>query len=131
MKKTTLLNSEISAVIAEMGHTDSLAIGDCGLPIPEDTKRIDIALIRNIPTFIDTLKGVLEELQIEEVILAEEMKIMSPELYEETIKAIGNVNVILVSHEQFKDKLKKCKAVVRTGEQTPYANIILKSGVVF
>lgn len=131
MKKTTLLNSEISAVIAEMGHTDSLAIGDCGLPIPADTKRIDIALIRNIPTFIDTLKGVLEELQIEEVILAEEMKIMSPELYEETIKAIGNVNVILVSHEQFKDKLKKCKAVVRTGEQTPYANIILKSGVVF
>lgn len=131
MKKTTLLNSEISAVIAEMGHTDSLAIGDCGLPIPEDTKRIDIALIRNIPTFIDTLKGVLEELQIEEVILAEEMKIMSPELYEETIKAIGSVNVIFVSHEQFKDKLKKCKAVVRTGEQTPYANIILKSGVVF
>ena len=131
MKKTTLLNSEISAVIAEMGHTDSLAIGDCGLPIPEDTKRIDIALIRNIPTFIDTLKGVLEELQIEEVILAEEMKIMSLELYEETIKVIGNVKVILVSHEQFKDKLKKCKAVVRTGEQTPYANIILKSGVVF
>ncbi len=131
MKKNTLLNSEISAVIAEMGHTDSLAIGDCGLPIPADTKRIDIALIRNIPTFIDTLKGVLEELQIEEVILAEEMKIMSPELYEETIKAIGNVNVIFVSHEQFKDKLKKCKAVVRTGEQTPYANIILKSGVVF
>ena len=131
MKKTTLLNSEISAVIAEMGHTDSLAIGDCGLPIPEDTKRIDIALIRNIPTFIDTLKGVLEELQIEEVILAEEMKIMSPELYEETIKAIGDVKVIFVSHEQFKDKLKKCKAVVRTGEQTPYANIILKSGVVF
>ena len=131
MKKTTLLNSEISAVIAEMGHTDSLAIGDCGLPIPEDTKRIDIALIKNIPTFIDTLKGVLEELQIEEVILAEEMKIMSPELYEETIKAIGDVKVVFVSHEQFKDKLKKCKAVVRTGEQTPYANIILKSGVVF
>ena len=131
MKKTTLLNSEISAVIAEMGHTDSLAIGDCGLPIPKETKRIDIALIKNIPTFIDTLKGVLEEFQIEEVILAEEIKTVSPELYQDILKVIGDVKVIYTSHDQFKEELKNCRAVVRTGEQTPYANIILKSGVVF
>ena len=33
MKKGKLLNSEISSVISQMGHTDSLTIGDCGLPI--------------------------------------------------------------------------------------------------
>ncbi|SHK36293.1 D-ribose pyranase [Clostridium cavendishii DSM 21758] len=131
MRKTTLLNSEISEVISKMGHTDMLAIGDCGLPIPNETRRIDLALIKNLPTFIDTLKAVLEELQVEEIILATETREVSPKLYEEINNLLGDKKVTFVSHEQLKVNLKKCKAVVRTGEQTPYANIILKSGVVF
>lgn len=131
MRKTALLNSDISAVISRMGHTDMLAIGDCGLPIPDETKRIDIALIKNIPGFLQTLEAVLLELQVEEILLASETKEVSPELYEKILEVIGNVKVTWISHEELKDNLKKCKAVVRTGEQTPYANIILKSGVVF
>ncbi|WP_125152822.1 D-ribose pyranase [Clostridium rectalis] len=131
MKKIGLLNSNISSVISKMGHTDSLAIGDCGLPIPEDTERIDLALVKGIPTFIDTLKAVLMELQIEEVQIAKETTKVSPELYKKIVEEIGNVKVIFVSHEDLKQNLKECRAVIRTGEQTPYANIILKSGVVF
>lgn len=131
MKKTPLLNSELSSVISRMGHTDLLAIGDCGLPIPECTKRIDLALIKNVPRFIDTLKVVLLELQIEEVIIAAELETDNVNLYEEIKKEIGNVKITVISHEELKVLLKDCKAVVRTGEQTPYANVILKSGVVF
>lgn len=131
MRKTALLNSEISSVISTMGHTDSLAIGDCGLPIPSDVKRIDLAIIKNLPTFMDTLKAVLLELEIEEVVLAEETIKVSEDLFEEIKKEIGDVKITLISHEQLKRNLKECKAVIRTGEQTPYANIILKSGVVF
>jgi D-ribose pyranase len=131
MKKSALLNSNISEVISRMGHTDGLAIGDCGLPIPDETKRIDIALIKNIPSFIDTLKVVLMELQIEEVEIAKETMEVSPNLYTEIKKAIGDVKITVITHEELKKKLKECKAVIRTGEQTPYANIILKSGVVF
>lgn len=131
MKKTPLLNSDISRVISQMGHTDSIAIGDSGLPIPSSTERIDLAIIKNLPTFIDTLKAVLTELQIEEVEIARETKEASPKVYEEIAKEIGNVKITWISHEELKENLKKCKAVVRTGEQTPYANIILKSGVVF
>ncbi|WP_097028360.1 D-ribose pyranase [Clostridium peptidivorans] len=131
MKKTPLLNSDISRVISQMGHTDSIAIGDAGLPIPSSTERIDLAIIKNLPTFIDTLKAVLTELQIEEVEIARETKEASPKVYEEIAKEIGNVKITWISHEELKENLKKCKAVVRTGEQTPYANIILKSGVVF
>ncbi|MTK12494.1 MAG: D-ribose pyranase [Clostridiaceae bacterium] len=131
MKKTGLLNSEISSVISKMGHTDGLAIGDCGLPIPEETKRIDLALIKDIPSFIATLKVVLMELQVEEVELAKETVEVSPALFEEIKKEIGDVKIALITHEELKDKLKECKAVIRTGEQTPYANIILRSGVVF
>ncbi|MBI6872921.1 D-ribose pyranase [Clostridium aciditolerans] len=131
MKKTGLLNSEISSVISKMGHTDGLAIGDCGLPIPEETKRIDLALIKDIPSFIATLKVVLTELQVEEVELAKETAAVSPLLFEEIKKEIGDVKITFITHEELKDKLKECKAVIRTGEQTPYANIILRSGVVF
>ncbi|MCX7951556.1 MAG: D-ribose pyranase [Clostridiales bacterium] len=131
MKKIGVLNYEISEVIAKMGHTDSIAIGDCGLPIPDETKRIDLALIKNIPTFIDTLKAVMLELKVEEVVIAEETVKVSPHIFDEIKREIGDVKINLVTHEQLKEDLKKCKAVIRTGEQTPYANIILKSGVVF
>ena len=59
MRKTSLLNSNISSVISKMGHTDMLAIGDCGLPIPKETERIDLALIKGVPGFIETLKAIL------------------------------------------------------------------------
>lgn len=131
MRKTALLNSQISEVISKMGHTDMLAIGDCGLPIPNETERIDIALIKNIPGFIQTLQAVIMELQIEEVLLAVETKEVSPSLFKEIQETIGNVKITWINHEKLKGSLKNCKAVIRTGEQTPYANIILKSGVVF
>ncbi len=88
-------------------------------------------MVNGVPTFIDTLKVTLMELQVEEVIIAKETKEVSPNLFEEIKKVIGDVKITFISHEELKKDLKKCKAVVRTGEQTPYANIILKSGVVF
>lgn len=131
MKKTALLNSDISEVISKMGHTDEIAIGDCGLPIPDETRRIDVALIKDIPGFIQTLKVVLLELQVEEAIIAAETKDINPKVYSEIQECLGNVKITFISHEELKQELKECKAVIRTGEQTPYANIILKSGVVF
>lgn len=131
MRKTSLLNSNLSSVISTMGHTDMIAIGDCGLPIPSETKRIDLALVAGIPTFLETLKATLMELEVEEIIVAKETKEVSPNTLNEIKKVVGNIKITFISHEELKNKLKECKAVVRTGEQTPYANIILKSGVVF
>ncbi|MCI9304173.1 D-ribose pyranase [Clostridium sp.] len=131
MRKTSLLNSNLSSVISLMGHTDMIAIGDCGLPIPSETKRIDLALVAGVPTFLETLKATLMELEVEEVIIAQEIKEVSPNTLSEIEKIIGNTKITFILHEELKLKLKECKAVVRTGEQTPYANIILKSGVVF
>lgn len=131
MRKTSLLNSNLSSVISLMGHTDMIVIGDCGLPIPSETKRIDLALVAGVPTFLETLKATLMELEVEEVIIAQETKEVSPNTLSEIEKIIGNTKITFILHEELKLKLKECKAVVRTGEQTPYANIILKSGVVF
>lgn len=131
MRKTKLLNSEISYTISKMGHTDSLTIGDCGLPIPENVERIDLALKYGVPSLLETLDTVLEELCVEEIIIATEIEEKNTSIYEEIIKRFENIKVNKVSHEDFKKLTKESKAVVRTGECTPYANIILKSGVVF
>lgn len=129
MKKTKMINSELSYVISQMGHTDSLTIGDCGLPIPNETKRIDLALTHNVPTFIQTLDVVLGELCVEEAVIASEIKEKNPEVYKAIKQRVNNL--VEVTHEEFKILTKNSKAVVRTGECSPYANIILKSGVVF
>lgn len=131
MKKIGILNSDISEVISKMGHTDTIAIGDCGLPIPDETRRIDLALIKNVPGFIETLKAVLIELQIEEVFIAKETVEESKEVYDKILEAVGDVKINFISHEELKSRLKDCRAVIRTGEQTPFSNIILKSGVFF
>jgi D-ribose pyranase len=131
MKKQGVLNQPISQVIAGMGHGDMLVIGDCGLPIPPGVLRIDLALTAGVPGFMQTLTTILEELQVEEAIIAQEMKEVSPALEEEVVRQMGTTPLGRMSHESFKEMTKRAVAVVRTGECTPYANIILKSGVVF
>ena len=134
MKKIGTLNSKLSRVIAEMGHTEKLAIADAGLPIPKETDRIDLALMRGVPGFLQTMKTVLTELEVEEVILAEELQTASSsstELCDQLKDIFKDVPITFIPHETFKQRLSSCRAVVRTGECTPYANIILSSGVKF
>ena len=131
MKKSVLLNSEVSAVVAQMGHTDMLTLGDCGLPI-NGAKRIDLALRRGVPGFLETLDAVLSELCVERVILSREIKTVSPDMHAEILKRFpAGVTVEYVSHETFKKLTESSRAVVRTGECTSFANVILVSGVAF
>lgn len=131
MKKTTLINSELSSIIARMGHTDEITIADCGLPIPCENQRVDLALTRGVPGFFQVLEAVLKELQVEAAVIASEMRDHSPETYQRLKELLPEVKWIEVSHSEFKKRTVNSKCVVRTGECTPYANIILISGVAF
>ncbi len=131
MKKTAVLNQPISAVIADLGHLDTLVIADAGLPIPAETERIDLALTKGIPTFLDTLRVVLTEMQVERAIIAEEMLNVSPQVHVAIKELLGNIPIETVTHLIFKEQTRSARAVIRTGEFTPYANIILVAGVVF
>lgn len=139
MKKSALINSELSYLVATLGHTDEVTVCDAGLPIPDETQRIDLALIPGVPTFIQTVKALLGEMQIEGVVMAEEFKQVSPDhhdalialLREEETMCGKKFNIAYVPHEAFKVHTQNSKAVIRTGECTPYANIIFQAGVVF
>ncbi len=131
MKKTKLLQSDLSYVIATLGDMDTLVIADAGLPIPPETLRIDLALTQGVPGAIQTLNVILDEMQVEKVILAEEVKDRNPKFLTEVQKLLPEVPVEFVTHSQLKARTADARAVVRTGEFSPYANVILVSGVVF
>lgn len=131
MKKGVLLNHPISSVIAGMGHTDELVIADAGLPIPASTQRIDLALTENMPTVLDTLRTILQELQVEKAVVAKEISTVSPQILDNIKELLGDVPIETMPHEDFKKRTAGAKAVIRTGDFSAYANIILISGVVF
>jgi len=131
MKKTTLLQSDLSYIIATLGHLDTLVIADAGLPIPAETVRIDLALTQGVPGAAQTLKVVLDEMKVEKVILAEEVKDRNPRFLSDVQHLVPGVAIEFVSHAEFKTQTASARAIVRTGEFAPYANVILVSGVVF
>jgi D-ribose pyranase len=114
-----------------MGHKESLMICDAGMPIPRECNRIDIALAAGIPGFMQTLEAVLQELSVEAVILAEEIRERNKTLEQEILRIFPDIPVEYVPHADMKADMIHTKGVIRTGEFSPYANIQLISGVVF
>jgi D-ribose pyranase len=131
MKKTKMINSDMSRVIAQMGHFDKLSIGDAGMPVPMGTEKIDLAVDNGIPSFIQVLTNVLEELEVQRIYLAEEIKTENPKMLENIKALMPETPITFMPHSDMKQDLNNCHAFVRTGEMTPYSNIILESGVVF
>lgn len=131
MKKSGILNREITTVLARLGHTDTVIIADCGLPIPEDVYCIDLSIIVGTPNFWTVLKVVLDEMEVENMTWATEIKGENDRLLEKVKTSYGEIPKEYVSHDDLKTAIPKAKAVIRTGEATPYANVVLHSGVIF
>ncbi|MGX6962395.1 D-ribose pyranase [Vagococcus xieshaowenii] len=129
MKKSGLLNSEITKVLADLRHTDQVVIGDCGLPVPENVKEIDLSLKLGTPSFKEVFDLLIEDMKVESAVLATEIKENNPKVESHIRNQIEGISY--VSHEEFKVLTQQAKAIIRTGEATPYANILLQAGVIF
>ena len=129
MKKSGIINPALCRAIASLGHTDSIVICDAGLPIPEGVERIDLSLVRDVPSFNQVFHAIIKELQVEQAVMAEEAACENPRVIEVITEALGKDKVKFVSHSKLKELTQSAKAVVRTGEFRPYANVILYSGV--
>ncbi len=124
MKKSGILNADLSRIVAALGHGDLLVIGDAGLPVPPGVICVDLAVSVGVPRFADVLAAVLSEMQVERAVIAEEAGA-------EVRGWVDSLTPEEVSHEAFKELSAEAVAVVRTGEATPYANVGLYAGVVF
>ncbi|TCV92860.1 D-ribose pyranase [Luteibacter rhizovicinus] len=132
MKRNGLLHAELNRIIAAMGHTDTLVIGDVGLPVPHGVPCIDLAVLPGTPSFQIVFDAVFAELAVESVTFAREIHERNAALASLAGKLSNEgVSVDEVSHEEFKRFCARAVAVVRTGETSPYANVILHAGVTF
>lgn len=128
MKKIGIMNAPISSVIAHLEHSDMLTVGDAGLPIPNMTQRIDLALKPGVPGLLETLEVVLSEMFVEKAYVSEDILTKSPHIYNDFQKLLKDVPIETIPHTEFKKMVGSTKAVIRTAEFTPYSNIILVAG---
>ncbi|WP_428645171.1 D-ribose pyranase [Roseibium sp.] len=136
MKRTALLNRHLSQLVASLGHLDEIVLADAGLPVPDGVRVIDLAVSAGIPGFRDVLHALRSELVIEGAVWAEEARpdvaaMMRKEIEIWALETNCDVAVSTLSHARFKQRSAAARAIIRTGETTPYANIILISGVAF
>jgi D-ribose pyranase len=127
MKKHGILNPALNQAIARLGHRDQVVVADCGLPIPHTVPVIDLTLIFGIPRFEQVMDALLDEIVVEECVLADEAREKPPERWV-TARIPA---VTYVSHDELKARVRDAAFVVRTGETTSYANTILVCGVPF
>lgn len=131
MKKRGILNGELMKEIALLAHKDLFMISDAGMPIPNGVKVIDIALCKDVPTFKQVFDEIIKETVIEHYCFAEEMIEQNEEIYKYIKNKELKVENEKMVHEDLKKYSRNCKFAIRTGECSPYANIILTSGVFF
>ena len=131
LKKQGVLNHRLSDVIAQMGHTDRLVVADAGLPVPRGVERIDVAITAGLPKMLDVAQAIADELQVEQLLIARELSERNGALVESIRAIYPGVPITEVTHEEFKTLTREARAIVRTGECTPYANVMLCSGVIF
>ena len=129
MRHSGLWHPRISALVTAMGHGETLVVADPGLPVPPGVEVIDLVFARGEPGFMAVLRPILAELVVEAATLAEELA--DAKLIEDVRTHLGDVQLDWVTHAQLKAATASARAVVRTGEDTPYANIVLRAGVPF
>ncbi|HEX3039348.1 MAG TPA: D-ribose pyranase [Caproiciproducens sp.] len=131
MKKKGILNAQLAGYIAALGHKDLFMIGDAGMPVPKGVPIVDLALCGGVPTFRQTMDAVLEETEVEFYTIAEEIKEKNPELLAYIQAKLPDTPSEMIPHHDLKEMSAKVKFAIRTGEFTPYPNIILRAGVAF
>lgn len=134
MKLTAgIIHPQLSRVIAECGHTDAIVVADAGLPIPLGVERVDLAYVAGQPAFLDILDSVLAEFIVERAVVSAEMAASSPTMFARLTERLLRAGVVadLLPHARFKTLTSDARAIVRTGEHTPFSNVILYSGAPF
>ena len=128
MKRKGIINARLAGSLAALGHTDHVVVCDAGLPMPAGPEVVDLAFRYGVPSFDSVLLGLLEELVVEGATAAEEVEgnARSCEFLKRSLPDLD-----FVPHEQLKRMAAGAKLVVRTGEATPYSNVILRCGVPF
>ena len=128
MKNHGVIHPDLVRLLAQLGHKDEVVICDAGFPIPLGVERIDLAYRLGSPEFGDVVETIATDIAVESILVADEC---ADDLVEWLESATDAESTERVTHDQLKDRAVRSRAVIRTGETTPYANVILIAGVTF
>jgi D-ribose pyranase len=129
VKRAGILNAALAGGLARLGHTDQVLICDSGMPIAPGAELVDLAFLPGIPGFAEVLDGILGELVVESAMAAVEVVEANPSCAGLLVARFPQAEY--VPHEKLKRLSRGARLVVRTGEATPYANVMLRCGVPF
>jgi simple sugar transport system permease protein/D-ribose pyranase len=130
MKRSRILNAELSHAIASMGHGDLMIVCDAGFPIPRDAWRIDLAILPDLPDLATVLGVIAEDFVAEKVAYADTLPVHNAPLLATVKRIFPDAEHGMVPHESILGGMAaKAKVIVRTGAFDPWGNILLYSGV--
>ena len=128
MLKTGILNPAINSLLSRVRHTNTLVIADRGFPFWPHIETIDISLIDDVPQVLDVLNAIRPNWIIGRAFAAQEFL---AENTPPTISALENallgVPIQFESHIELKKRVPHAIGLIRTGDTTQYANLILES----
>jgi len=124
-----LLNPDLAYIVRHLGHTDMMVISDMGFPMPDLQYNLDLAVKAGVPTVLDVLDAISADFSFDRIIIAAEAHKAVPERVSRLRAAYPQVILEdCESHVAFKHMAARCKAGVRTGDPTPFGNVILVCG---
>ncbi|MBV8640228.1 MAG: D-ribose pyranase [Verrucomicrobia bacterium] len=130
MKRNGILNLGLNQALAAMGHGDLIIVCDAGFPIPTHVRRVDLALIADVPDIETVLKAISADFIAEKFGYANEMAKNNPRLKEKVDRIFAGAELVTFPHTEILTELAtKAKFIVRTGAFDPWGNILLYSGV--
>ena len=129
VKQRGILHPGLLDLIASSGHGDVIVLTDAGLRVPKGARRIDLALTCGVPTIVDVVRAMNEELVIEAATVATEFNVWNPEVYAETMAVLPVTPDERPHLELMADMAERAYAYVKTGECSAYASVALVCGV--
>ncbi len=130
MLKNGILNPALLELLARFRHTNTIVLADRGFPSWPQVPTVDLSLTANIPTVEQVLAAILEQCTVGPAFMAREFKARNSTAVvgaaAEQLRAHG-IKLLYEKHAIFKNRVPACIGLIRTGDMTPYRNIILES----
>lgn len=128
MFKTGILNPQILSLLARVRHTNTLVIADRGFPFWPQIETVDISLVDDLPRVLDVLKSIRANFTIGHAWMAEEFHGANGlQTRGEFEAALAGIPLVFEPHIEFKKRVPHAIGLIRTGDTTQYANMILES----
>ena len=128
MLKGGILNPAINSLLSRVRHTNTLVIADRGFPFWPEIETVDISLVDDIPRVLDVLRAIQQNFIIGTAFMANEFRTANGSEAQQTcFDVLSGIPITFEPHIEFKKRVPRAIGLIRTGDTTQYANIVLES----